>query len=350
MGYIDFTHGGNIYEAKRKYKREIIDFSANINPLDLPARVKRAICKNFNRILHYPDSEAKDIRGKIAKYWGIDEQNVLVGNGSIELIYLIMFTYKPRTTLIPVPTFSEYERAASTLNCKIRFLKLEEKEGFRFSVSGYDKSDVVFLCNPNNPTGNLILEDREESERLANRLVVVDEAFMDFLPNQRNYTLIWKAINCKKIAVLRTFTKFFAIPGLRMGYIIAHKEIINRLKQHQPPWSTNSLAQLAAELVLNDKEYINKTYKFIEKERQFLFKQLAKIDGLRPYPSATNFLLLRIEKTDITSKSLRELLIKKGILVRDCANFRNLNDKYIRVAVRSHKENLGLLTGLKEVL
>ncbi|GAH61521.1 unnamed protein product [marine sediment metagenome] len=140
------------------------------------------------------------------------------------------------------------------------------------------------------------------------------------------------------------------MPGLRIGYLIAHKEIIARLRQHQPPWNTNSLAQLAAELILNDKEYIKKTHKLVEKERKFLFEQLARIEGLRPYPSVTNFLLVKIERAGITSRSLKELLLKKGILIRDCSNFRNLNDKYIRIAVRTHRENLRLLAVLKEVL
>ena len=369
MGYVDFLHGGNIYEVKRKYGRDVIDFSANINPLGLPQSVKKAIYKNFDRILHYPDSKASSITRKTAKYWGIDEENILLGNGSVELIYLIMSVFKPKTTLIPAPTFSEYERAAKSVNSRIRFLKLKEKEGFRLSRYG-DKADISFFCNPNNPTGNLILpslrgvprfrdDETISSGEIASLatlarndegLLVVDEAFMDFLPNQKDYTLIWKATKSKRLIVLRTFTKFFALPGLRIGYLIAHKEIIARLRQQQPPWSTNCLAQLAAELIISDREYIKKTYKLIEKERKFLFKQLAAIAGLSPYPSVANFLLLKIEKAGITAKSLQELLLEKGILIRDCANFRGLNDKYIRIAVRTHRENIKLISALKAII
>ncbi len=343
MDNLDFSHGGNIYEVN---KIDIIDFSANINPLGLPTRIKKTIYNNFDKILHYPDPAARNITRKIAKYWEIDEENILLGNGSVELIYLITSTYKPKTTLVPVPTFSEYERAAKSAKSKIRFLRLKEKEGFKLNLSHVGNTDIAFFCNPNNPTGNLILENSVAVKNLA----VVDEAFMDFLPNQKNHTLIWKATKSKKIIILRTLTKFFALPGLRMGYLIAHKNIINKLRQNLPPWNTNSLAQIAAEQILNDKNYINKTYKLIKKERKFLFEQLAEISGLRPYPSVTNFLLIKIEREDITSKSLKELLIKKGILIRDCGNFRNLNDKYIRVAIRSHKENLKLLNALKEVI
>ena len=343
-------HGGNIYEVERKFKKEIIDFSANINPLGIPARIKKITCMNFDKILHYPDPNARLLIQKIAKYWGIDEQNILLGNGSVELIYLIISAYRPDVTLIPAPTFSEYERAARTLKSKIRFLKLKEKENFKVDLSHFNKPDICFFCNPNNPTGNLILEDLETVGKLINKLIVVDEAFMDFLSDEKNYTLIWEAVKNKKIVVLRTFTKFFALAGLRIGYLIAHKEVINKLKQYQPPWNTNSLAQIAAGLILSDKIYINKTCKVIEKEKNFLYGQLSEINGLKPYPSVTNFLLIKIEQFGISSKVLRTLLIQKGILIRDCSNFRNLDDKYIRVAVRSHKENLSLVGALREVV
>ncbi len=380
MANLAFSHGGDIYEVKRKFKGEVIDFSANINPLGLPAAVKKVLCENFNKILHYPDPWGRNITERIAKYWQINKENILLGNGSSELIYLIMSTYRPKTTLIPVPTFSEYERAAKSVNSKIHFLKLKEKQDFSLNLDHFNKvvrqahhssnhpersrrTDISFFCNPNNPTGNLILPSlrakrsnpilrllRPGGARNDSSKLVVDEAFMDFLPNQKDYTLIWRAVKNRKIIVLRSFTKFFALPGLRIGYIVAHKEVVNKLRQCQPPWSANSLAQLAAELILDDKDYIKKTYKLINKEREFLFEQLTGIEGLKPYPPAANFLLVKIEKAGVTSKFLKEALIKKGILIRDCGNFRNLNNKYIRVAVRSREENLKLLKGFKGIL
>ena len=350
MANLAFSHGGNIYEVKRKFKKEVVDFSANINPLALPPTLKRALSENFDKIRHYPDPRARDITKIIAKYWGISDENILLGNGSVELIYLIAQSFRPKTALIPAPTFSEYERAAKMVNSKIKYLKLKEREDFKLNLSGLGKSDVLFLCNPNNPTGNLIFKNDKVINKLPAKLTIIDETFMDFLPNQGDYTLIWKAAKKKRVAVLRTFTKFFSLPGLRIGYIVAHREVINKLKQHQIPWSINSLAQIAAEKILNNKEYISKTYKLIEKERDFLLKGLAKIKGLRPYFSVANFLLIKIEKAGITSKFLRKALISEGILVRDCSNFRNLDNKYIRVAVRTRKENLKLLTALKKVI
>ncbi len=350
MDNLAFEHGGNIYQAQRQYKRKFLDFSANINPLGLTSQTKEAIYKSFGSILHYPDPEAKNITRKIAQYWGIKEENVLVGNGSIELIYLIVSTFKPKTTLIPIPTFSEYERAARCIKSKINFLRLKEKLRFELQATKINQADILFLCNPNNPTGNLILTDFRVIERLPVKLIVIDEAFMDFLPDEKEHTLIWKAQKNKRIIVLRSFTKFFALAGLRIGYLVAHQSIVNKLRQHKIPWSVNSLAQIAGEIALKDSYYFKATHLIIEKERSLLSAQLKKIKGLKVYPSVTNFLLFKIEKDKISANDLTERLLKEGILVRDCSNFRNLEDKFIRVAVRNRKENQRLIVALRKIL
>ena len=346
---LTFSHGGNIYEVKRKFGKDVVDFSANINPLGLTCRIKEVIHNNIESILHYPDPEAKDAIKSIAAYWGIKEDNILISNGSIELIYLIISTFRPKTVLIAIPTFSEYERAARTAKSKIDFLKLEEKEGFNIDLSLVRDSDIFFLCNPNNPSGNIILNDRSRVKSLPNKLIVVDETFMDFLPDEEAYTMAWKACGSRKIIVLRTFTKFFALAGLRIGYLIGHKGIIQMLKQYQAPWNVNSLAQIAAGSVLNDVTYIHKTRSLIKRERDFLSIGFAKIDGLKPFPSEVNFILVKIEKKGIDSHFLSERLLQKGVMIRDCSNFRNLNKKFIRVAVRKRSENAGLLKLLKEI-
>lgn len=358
MANLNFSHGGNIYEAERKYNKKIIDFSANINPLGLPPNIKKAIYKNFGKILHYPDPETKDITGSIASYWGIKEENILVGNGSTELIYLIMSRYRPKITAFSVPTFSEYERAAKNVKSRIRYIKMDpcfrrddnEKAALQYSLRDSAHGDILFLCNPNNPTGSLIIENRKMIEKLFYKLIVVDEAFMDFLPDEKKHTLIRRAQKSKKIIVLRTLTKFFALPGLRIGYLVAHRDVVRALRGHQAPWSANAFAQLAGNMTLQNRAYIRKTRLLIEKERAFLSNEIAKIKGLIPYPSVTNFLLVKIEKGNITSKALQHALIKKGFLVRDCSNFRNLSKRYIRIAVRSRKENRKLLNALKKTL
>ncbi|UCD55425.1 MAG: threonine-phosphate decarboxylase [Candidatus Omnitrophota bacterium] len=347
MANLNFLHGGNIHEARRRHGKEIIDFSANINPLGLPANVKASIYRNFDAALNYPDPDARDITREIAKYWNIKEENILVGNGSAELIYLIVSACRPKTVLMPAPSFSEYERAARGAGSKPGFLKLREKDGFKPDFPGAGNADILFICNPNNPTGNVIVDSCRDLIKLPNKFAVIDEAFMDFLPCEKEHTLIWEARKNKKIIVLRSFTKFFALPGLRIGYLVAHKDFVKFLRRHQIPWSINAFAQLAAKRILSNKVYIKKTRLLIERERSFLFDEISGIKGLTPYPSVTNFILIKITKPGVTSKSLKESLITKGILIRDCSNFRALNDKYIRVAVRSRKENLKLLKALK---
>jgi len=350
MDILNQVHGGNIYKIQRVYKKRVIDFSANINPLNLPGEVTRAIRSNIRAVLHYPDPDSENLTRSIAGHWNIEKENILVGNGSIELIYLIMHAFSPNTVYIPVPSFSEYEQAAKSVKSKIRFGPLKEKEGFRLYVSRLPKADVLFLCNPNNPTGNLIVKRDEIVDKAPNKLVIIDEAFMDFLPDEKKHTFIRKAIKNKRIIVLRSFTKFFALPGLRLGYVVAHRKIINKLRWQQPPWSVNALAQIAGKAILADKGYIRTTRQFIEKERDFLLAQLNKIKKLQPYPSAANFLLVKIHDKNTTSSFLLKELIKKGILIRDCANFKGLGNKFIRVAVRSHKDNLKLLRALKEII
>lgn len=347
MGNLDFSHGGNVYEAGRNLRKEIIDFSANINPLGLPAGIKNIIYRNLGDILHYPDQKPGLVQ-KIAEYWNVKEDNILLGNGSIELIYLVVSAFMPKTALIPVPAFSEYERALRNIKSRIKFLKLYEKENFKLNPNRLGSSDILFLGNPNNPTGNLLFADPQITERIPGKMIVVDEAFMDFLPDEEKYTLIRKAVNSKRIIVIRTFTKFFALPGLRIGYLAAHKDIIKFLKRYRMPWSVNALALKAGEYMLADKGYINKTKRFIEKEREFLFDSIKEIEGLNPYPSTANFLLIKIKDKNIASYLLAEKLIQKGILIRNCANFKGLGSEFIRIAVRSRKENIKLIQSFRE--
>ena len=178
----------------------------------------------------------------------------------------------------------------------------------------------------------------------------MDESFMDFLPDERKYTLIKEAQKSKKIIVLRTLTKFFALAGLRVGYLAAHKSNIDFLKKYQAPWSVNVLAQKAGERVLSDKAYIDKTKKFMDEEREYLYTRISNIRGLSPFISTANYILMKIEDEELTSFTLKGRLLKKGILIRDCSNFRGLDRRFIRVAVRSRRENLKLVKTLEKVL
>lgn len=348
MSVLDFSHGGNIYSLKTK--RTILDFSANINPLGLPFAAKKAIISGWDKVLHYPDPDARKATAAVSRYWGIPEENILVGNGSIELIYLITQAKRPKRAAIVVPTFSEYERACRLVKSRLDFIYLKEKNGFCLGPKNNGKPDFLFVCNPNNPTGNLICADSSEIKKLKAGLIIVDESFMDFLREESKYSLLRQAAQLKNVIVLRSFTKFFAFAGLRLGYLVAHKEIIRTLKQYRVPWSVNTLAQLSATEVLADRGYQDKTRFFIKTERAFLSGEVKKIKGLHPYPSEANFILIRIDSKTLTSSLLTKKLVRREILIRDCANFRGLNNKYFRVAVRLRAENLKLLAALRKTL
>ncbi len=354
-----YSHGGNIREFTEKYNLsldEIIDFSANTNPLGVPPSVKKIIVNNLNRISHYPDPECKELKKEISRYIGINYDNIIIGNGSIELIYLIAHSLMPKKVILLIPTFSEYEKALININdeCRLQFLKLKEEENFKPNIKLIEQAteevDLCFLANPNNPTGTLIpkkellpLVDKASKKHIT---IVLDEAFIEFKERE---SLVKEAAFSNHLFILRSFTKFFGLAGLRVGYGIGSKERIERLNRIKEPWTVNVLAQLVAKEVLRDTEYINKTHQWVNKERKFLFESLLKIKGLKPYPSQTNFILIKIER-GISSTNLCEQLARKGIIVRNCANFRGLNNKFIRVAVKTRYENIKLIKAFKKTL
>jgi len=350
---LKYSHGGNIREVMERYglsSSEIIDFSANTNPLGISSYAKGIIIRNLNWIPRYPDPECKELRKEISQHLGIDYENIIVGNGSTELIYLLVRSLLPKLALLLIPTFSEYERALLQESCQLKFLELKEEESFEPDIEEIEQAmnevDVCFLANPNNPTGTLI--QRDELLSLVDRasrkhvFIILDEAFIEF---RQRESLVKEAASRENLLVLRSFTKFFGLAGLRVGYGVSNEELIDGLNQIKEPWTVNTLAQLAAKEILRDDEYINRTLQLIDKEGKFLFEHLLKIKGLKPYPSQANFILIKIER-EISSIKLCEQLAKKGIIIRDCANFRGLNDKFIRVAIRTHRENLKLLEAL----
>lgn len=343
-----YQHGGNIYEIELGKRSSILDFSANVNPLGIPAGIKRLLSRQLKNLVHYPDPTAHRLTAALARYWKVKEENILVGNGSTELIYLILSAFEPGTVTLTVPSFTEYEHAARISKCRVRFLRLPEDKGFSFDPSYVRKSDMVFLCNPNNPTGNLMISSQLDLGIIPADKIIVDEAFMDFVREENVHAFIPQAAKSRKLIVLRTLTKLFALPGLRIGYLVAHRDTIRSLKKYQMPWSVNVLAQTAAERALTEDVFRQRSRQLIARERKFLYERLNRIKGLKPYPSMANFILVKINQKRLTSPKLKEQLLKKGILIRDCANFRGLNKQFIRVAVRTHKENKQLVRALEE--
>lgn len=359
---IDKAHGGNIREYLQGtllFDSALIDFSANINPLGLSSKARLTITKNINGLVHYPEPDSKSLKESLAHFYNIDDRNILVGNGSIELVYLIPKAAKANKILIITPTFSEYEFAARANGSEIAFFPTEEGDNFKIGLHNLGqllpRVDLVFLCNPNNPTGSyLLLEEMLFLVKLCQEygtLLVLDEVFMDFVRPFDKDALVNLAIRNKRLILLRSLTKFFALPGLRIGYAICHCEWVKRVSSLQYPWNLNSLAQAAGREVLKDKEYVYKSREYVIKEKEYLFDRLKDIKGLKVFSPSSNFILCKLEDCAIKSAEiLNEKLIKKRMIVRNCSNFRGLNEKFFRVAVRKRAENLRLITTLREVL
>ena len=352
-------HGGNINKLCDKYglnPDKIIDFSASINPLGCPEEVHKVILERFVDIRNYPDSECVNLKKAIADKIPCNDSNIIVGNGSNELFYLIPRAMKPKQGVLLQPTFSEFKDALSSANVEV--VELANNDG-NFPLINTNLSNLmniedgmVFLCNPNNPTGQLTLKSDilELIKGNSNRLIVVDEAFMDFVDDSEKYSVIKEAPLIDNLIVVRSLTKFYGFPGLRLGYLVANESSVNKLMQFKEPWTVNTFAQIAGHVAINDIEFAVNTRQYVSREKAFLYDGLTDIKGIRPFQPSVNFILVKIHNAEITSSGIQDLLIKDNIVIRDCSNFIGLSDKYFRVAVRTRKENQKLLKALKLVM
>ncbi len=350
------AHGGNIYEAARHYGlnlAKIIDFSSNVNPLGPSSRALEAAKNALSHIDRYPDPEMVELRQAIGRYFGIKSDQVMCGDGANALIHLIPRVFRPRKVLIPIPTFSEYAVAAQNVGAEVVTLPLKEHNGFRvdpvemaFALNGVD---MAFLCNPNNPTGQVIL--KSEMLEIMNYAqqrgvkLVLDEAFMDYMETE---SIIKETVHTSGIICLRGFTKFFGMPGLRVGYAVSDEPTVKELREGQEPWTVSIPSERAAMAALDDWPYIKRTSSMIVRERDRLLSALRLLPGVETFPCSANFILLKL--TSIDSYTLREKLGVHGMLVRDCSNFPGLDGHYIRISVRSRRENKRLIKSLRAML
>ena len=349
-------HGGHIKHSTNSRNNGILDFSASINPLGYPENVRKVILENFDDILHYPDIDCTSLRKYIGQKVGHPEDEIIVGNGSTELFYLIPRALKPAKGIIFQPTFSEFAEAlkCSHATAVNNVLTSEENFCFTYRESYFDdeKVKMFFLCNPNNPTGQLV----EKAVILSmvrqhpDITFVIDEAFIDFVEEPEKYSVINETGTMRNLIVVRSLTKFYGFPGLRIGYLAAHADLIIKMMEYKEPWSVNALAQCAAMTALEDKEFISRSREFMFTERLYLFNELSSIQGLSPYKPTANYIFIKINKNGMTSLLLRERLLEHGIAIRDCSNFLGLNEKYFRVAVRTREENTMLVSTLKTLL
>jgi threonine-phosphate decarboxylase len=351
------VHGGNIYEMGQQYKlrpEAIIDFSSNINPLGPSPRVLRALRSHLRWIGRYPEIHARGLVRDVARFHNLPEEAIVVGNGSTALIYRLPYALLTKNALVLHPTFSEYERAFGLGGCRIDLVMRDGADGFQVPWQrlfealrrGYG---AVMLCNPNNPTGDVIAKDEltefvEESAR-SGTVVIVDEAFMDF---HEDATLKHEVLRRSNLIVLRSMTKCYALAGLRLGFLVASPPLAKRVREADEPWAVSALAQIAGRESLKDRNYLRRTLELIATERQYLMERLADIPGLMVYPSVANFLLLKITRPGWDAARLQQGLIRHGILIRDCRSFPGLGGEFMRIAVRGRKDNSRLLSTLQQ--
>ncbi len=331
------THGGSNDDY-------LIDFSASINPYGASKRVYNAIRSNLHLIERYPDPNAKRLKEAISNYLSIDIDNIIIGNGSNEIIHLFadIFINKNDKVIIPQPTFYEYEFASYKNSALLEFIHID-----RLSDINID-AKVMFICNPNNPTG--LLYDKSLMMRLVENayndstLVMIDECFIEFVDNPLENSLVRYVNEYDNLIILRSFTKAFGLAGLRIGYAIASKDIAKIMNKVKVTWNTNALAQIAAIEALNDLDHIIKSKRLIKKELSYLKKNISKL-GLYVYNSDVNFFLVKCDN----SIKLKEELLKYNILVRDCSNFTYMSNDHIRISVKKRRDNIKLIDALSKV-
>jgi threonine-phosphate decarboxylase len=393
------AHGGDIYRNNIR-----LDFSVNINPLGMPKKVRRALGESLVSAEYYPDQMAEELTEKLSKLIKINSENIAFGNGASELFMAAVHASAPKKILIPVPSFYGYEHAAKAADADIEFYHTRPEDGFSMTEDFLNHiakdTDMVFIANPNNPTGKYINPELLEKILLKCEVngveVILDECFMELSDEPETHSClsnengmcsknqidkIFKSgirdnirktdsgldtDGFKNLLVLRSFTKTFAIPGLRLGYMVcADENKIREIKRQLPEWNVSSLAQIAGCAALEEAERLAEARRLIKTEREFLEKELTQM-GFQCVSSKANYILFkeRSEKADIISEAVRtgkdeyetqrngdinlyEELLKAQILIRDCSDYRGLSKGWYRIAVRSHEDNLELLGAIK---
>lgn len=352
----DLGHGANVDNMAKKFgknENDIIDFSSNVNP-HIISNLGKYVLEGLEKSRSYPDINYTNLRNNISDYIKVDSELIIPGNGATEIIYLLMKSIKRRLAILN-PTFSEYGRGAKLNNLEIIDFHLKEENNFSIDLDeiqkNMDKFDSLFVCNPNNPNGKV--KDLNELLDLMienDKLLIVDETFMEFVVEEEKYSLINKIEQTPNLFILKAVTKFFGMPGLRLGYgVTSNKQIIKNIYEYKEPWTINSFAENLSNYLFKDKEYINGSKDYYINERKFMLEELRKISRLKVYDTDTNFVLIKLDDDEANSLKL-ELFEKYNILIRDASNFIGLDKSYIRVAIKSHNDNKVLIESLRKIL
>lgn len=352
------SHGGNLLFASKEFNRdEFLDFSSNINPMGVPEEFKKLIINNIEKLSSYPNIDYIELKKDIANYIGVEERFILPTNGATEAIYLILQNLKFKKVLMPVPSFSEYDNACRNFDIDVEYYFTKEEEDFKINIDELKEIisdgevDSVFLCNPNNPTSQLI--NRNDLLNLLkfamdeDVFILIDESFIDLIKDEEDYTMRGYIEEFSNLIIIQSFTKFFAVPGIRIGFLMGDPALLEVMFNEKMPWSINYFASLIGCILDKDSDYVKKTKTWINEEVLWFYNELKKFKRIKVFKPNTNFILIKLEDKNLTSHELRKSLGKEGILIRDCSNFKGLNEKFIRVAIKDREKNKKLLEKLK---
>jgi threonine-phosphate decarboxylase len=354
-------HGGNIQEAAEKLKcsvDEMIDMSSNLNPLGPPPGLFEHLKSHISTILSLPEVDSRGVVTRAAKRYGVGEQNIIVGNGTTQLIYLIPQALSLKRSLIVSPTYSDYADALTMYGKPFDYYFVTEEAGFRLDMEGLDREaenhSAIFICNPNNPTGRL--SEKEALDRLIKKhsgtLFVIDESYLPFVSGFEERTF-FKPPLMKNVIVIASFSKIFRIPGLRTGFLVGHGDLIEKFHRFLTPWSVNSLAHAALFYLLDPENGVDRFLKesidFVETERLRFMARFQSARGAVFFEGSTPFILGKAQGGH-TAASICEALLHRRILIRNCSNFQGLSDRFFRVSLKDQKTNLLLADALASIL
>lgn len=349
------THGGNIYKKAKELgisENQILDYSANISPLGIPSHIKKAMVDAIEGTINYPDPDCTALREAIGRQDGVEPDCVTCGNGGADLLYRLAFGLKPKKVLLPVPAFVEYEEAMTAAGARMVYETMDEDFHIREDMTERitEDTDLVILCNPNNPTGLLtprrqVLAVLERAKEMHCR-VLVDECFLEICREEEQYTVKSYLKEYPNLMILKSFTKLYAIPGVRLGYLLcADREVIAQVNRAGQAWSVSHIAQCAGVAALSHPEYKAAVIDAVEKELIYMKKEMANLP-LTLYDGRANYLFFRTPGvTDLDRR-----LESRGIMIRNCSNYVNLGNDYWRIAVKTHEENVILLQELRQAL
>ncbi|MFR4352089.1 MAG: pyridoxal phosphate-dependent aminotransferase [Roseburia sp.] len=352
----DHFHGSDLEKIEQIYgikKEDIVSFSANVNPLGVSPLLHTALAEKIDSITAYPDREYTSLRRCIAAYCGTESENVIMGNGSTELISLFIQAEHPRKALVIGPTYSEYEREISLGGGTTLYYPLREEDNFCLNTADFvaqlnESIDLLIICNPNNPTSSCIA--RKEMRQILDACkqhdiyVMVDETYVEFADNMDEISAIPLTNYYNNIVILRGTSKFFAAPGLRLGYAVTgNRDLIKAINTRKNPWTINSLAVVAGETMFADTAYIRATKELISSERARICARFREHPDFKVYQPSGNFLLTRILRDDLTSQDLFDRAIRQRMMIRDCSTFPFLDNKYIRFCFMCPDDNDRLL-------